>query len=164
MHLCGCQIQLLSSNNSVPLAPFLITYNPRNFCTHNASLLGLCCVEHDPSVPYTSPLAPRADPYAHTGIEFLSPQKSKGDGAGDAEEDEHAQETYRETFGTRFIVRCDDFKLRLQANLADDGHEERLSNVSIIGVVWCEHNEICGRLMCVRLNTARDRDRYRERE
>ena len=62
----------------------------------------------------------------------MSPQKSKGDGAGDAEEDEHAQETYRETFGTRFIVRCDDFKLRLQANLAEDGHEERLSNVSKI--------------------------------
>ena len=41
------------------------------------------------------------------------------------------RETYRETFGTRFIVRCDDFKLRLQANLAEDMHEERLSNVSI---------------------------------
>ena len=81
---------------------------------------------------YSSSLVPR-DPYAHTGIEFLSPQKSRGE-TGEEEEDEHVQDTYRETFGTRFIVRCDDFKLRLQANLADDGQEERQSNVSSLKI------------------------------
>ena len=38
-------------------------------------------------------------------------------------------DVYKEQFGTRFIVRCDDFKLRLQANLADEGHTERHDNV-----------------------------------
>ena len=43
-------------------------------------------------------------------------------------EDQHT-EVYKEQFGTRFIVRCDDFKLRLQANIADDGQPEKLDNV-----------------------------------
>ncbi len=75
--------------------------------------------------------------YPGAGIDsFPPPQKSSGVGngseAGDGSEavDAQAQETYRETFGTRFIVRCDDFKLRLQANMSDDPGEERLSNVS----------------------------------
>jgi len=38
-------------------------------------------------------------------------------------------DVYKEQFGTRFIVRCDDFKLRLQANIADDGQPEQLDNV-----------------------------------
>jgi len=38
-------------------------------------------------------------------------------------------DVYKEQFGTRFIVRCDDFKLRLQANIADDGQSEQLDNV-----------------------------------
>ena len=41
----------------------------------------------------------------------------------------HDPDVYKEQFGTRFIVRCDDFKLRLQANIGDDGHPERLDNV-----------------------------------
>ncbi len=45
-------------------------------------------------------------------------------------QDESDIEVYREQFGTRIIVRCEDLKLRLQANLADEGQEERLSNVS----------------------------------
>ena len=35
---------------------------------------------------------------------------------------------YTEKFGTRFIVRCDDFKLRLQANLNEYGSPEKLFN------------------------------------
>jgi len=38
-------------------------------------------------------------------------------------------DVYKEQFGTRFIVRCDDFKLRLQANIAEDGQPEQLDNV-----------------------------------
>ncbi len=91
----------------------------------------------------TSPLAPRqpitphpfaGDLYPGRGLEFVFPasQKSQDGGGIEDEADEHAQETYRETFGTRFIVRCDDFKLRLQANLSEDSQEERLSNVSVL--------------------------------
>jgi len=40
-----------------------------------------------------------------------------------------AADVYKDQFGTRFIVRCDDFKLRLQANMADDSQPERLDNV-----------------------------------
>ena len=36
---------------------------------------------------------------------------------------------YKEQFGTRFVVRCDDFKLRLQANIADEGQPEQHDNV-----------------------------------
>ena len=49
----------------------------------------------------------------------------------DSTVDSNCQDTdvYKEQFGTRFVVRCDDFKLRLQANVADEGQAERLDNV-----------------------------------
>ena len=37
---------------------------------------------------------------------------------------------YREQFGKRFLVKCEGFTTRLQANLSDDGSAESLSNVS----------------------------------
>jgi len=40
-------------------------------------------------------------------------------------------DVYKEQFGTRFILRCDDFRLRLQANIADDGQPEHLDNVCL---------------------------------
>lgn len=43
-------------------------------------------------------------------------------------------EVYREHFGERFVVRFEDFKLRLQANIADDGQPEKLANVSWLGL------------------------------
>jgi hypothetical protein len=39
-------------------------------------------------------------------------------------------DVYKEQFGMRFLVRCEGFKLRLQANLVDDGQPEQLDNVS----------------------------------
>lgn len=45
-----------------------------------------------------------------------------------AEDSEHESDLFREQFGTRFLVQCDSFRLRLQANLADDGQPERLDN------------------------------------
>ena len=51
--------------------------------------------------------------------------------------DEEADiEVYREQFGTRIIVRCEDFKLRLQANMSEETQEERLSNVSGLALVY----------------------------
>ena len=37
---------------------------------------------------------------------------------------------YEEQFGTRFIVECCEFQLRLQANLAEEGKPRLLNNVS----------------------------------
>jgi len=59
------------------------------------------------------------------------PQSGSGEDTGDSIVDSTGQDAdvYKEQFGTRFIVRCDDFKLRLQANIADEGYPERLDNV-----------------------------------
>jgi len=38
---------------------------------------------------------------------------------------------YREQFGKRFLVKCEGFTTRLQANLDEDGALEDLSNVSL---------------------------------
>jgi len=59
------------------------------------------------------------------------PQSGSGEDAVDSTVDSTGQDAdvYKEQFGTRFIVRCDDFKLRLQANIADEGQPERLDNV-----------------------------------
>ncbi|CAH1780657.1 unnamed protein product, partial [Owenia fusiformis] len=37
-------------------------------------------------------------------------------------------DVFKEQFGKRFVVRYDSFKLRLQANIAEDGKPERLDN------------------------------------
>ena len=38
---------------------------------------------------------------------------------------------YREQFGKRFLVKCEGFTTRLQANLNEEGAVEELSNVSM---------------------------------
>ena len=38
-------------------------------------------------------------------------------------------DVYREQFGTRFIVECSEFQMRLQVNVSEDGHS-KLTNVS----------------------------------
>lgn len=44
------------------------------------------------------------------------------------DESDHESDLYKEQFGMRFVVQCNEFRLRLQANLADDGLPERLDN------------------------------------
>jgi len=56
---------------------------------------------------------------------------------------EQEADVYKEQFGTRFIVRCDDFKLRLQANVADDGQPERLDNVRCFSPHLCLLSAVC---------------------
>ena len=45
---------------------------------------------------------------------------------------DHEVEVYKEQFGDRFIVTCEDFRTKLQANIAGDGQPERLTNVSTL--------------------------------
>ena len=49
--------------------------------------------------------------------------------------EENEVEVYRELFGTRFIARCEGLKMRLQANMVEEGNGERLSNVSIFSLL-----------------------------
>ena len=39
-------------------------------------------------------------------------------------------DVYQEQFGTRFVVGCQEFQLRLQVNLAEDRKPQQLNNVS----------------------------------
>ena len=39
-------------------------------------------------------------------------------------------DVYQEQFGTRFVVECQEFQLRLQVNLAEDRKPQQLNNVS----------------------------------
>lgn len=45
---------------------------------------------------------------------------------------DHDSDVFKEQFVMRFLVRCEGFKLRLQANVAEDGQPERLDNVSCL--------------------------------
>lgn len=45
------------------------------------------------------------------------------------DESDHESDLYKEQFGMRFVVQCNEFRLRLQANLAEDGQPEQLDNV-----------------------------------
>jgi hypothetical protein len=61
----------------------------------------------------------------------IYPEIQSGLTSQTSEENSHEPEVYKEQFGTRIVVRCEEFTLRLQANLAEDGQPEKLSNVNI---------------------------------
>ena len=49
--------------------------------------------------------------------------------AAESEEDKPDVEVFKEQFGSRFIVKCQEFTTRLQANLGEDGQDRKLGNV-----------------------------------
>ena len=59
-------------------------------------------------------------------------QKSANLEAVEDESKGHEHELYKEQFGTRFIVKCEYFRLRLQADVAEEGREEVLRNVRML--------------------------------
>lgn len=70
-------------------------------------------------------------------MRFLFLKKKKLPSERKVDESDHESDLYKEQFGMRFVVQCNEFRLRLQANLADDGLPERLDNVRTSSLCCC---------------------------
>ena len=49
-------------------------------------------------------------------------------------------DVYREIFGTRFVVQCEEFKTRLQTNVDEKGQGDIIDNVSKMSMLFSKHN------------------------